>query len=108
MERTFETTMAIYIADGDEYEFDLLITYQLHAGCPQTHDDQGEAEHVEIIDVHFKGGTPLPSWLTDKITADETLAMNILCDAIEIDQAEADDAREWAEQSRRDQLMGGF
>lgn len=104
-DRTFETTMAIFIAAGDEFEFDLLITYQLHAGCPQTHDDPGEAGHVEITDVRFKDGAPLPKWLTDKITADEMLATNILCDAIEIDQADEDAAAEQRLDARREDAM---
>jgi hypothetical protein len=104
-DRTFETAMSIFIAEGDEWDFDLVITYQMHDGCAQSHEDPGEAAHVEIIDARMKDGTPLPKWLEDRITADETLAVNVLCHAIEIDQADEDAAAEHRADQHRDDLM---
>lgn len=95
-----------YIERGDE-EIELAVIYDVSPFIPAVlygdYPQPAEGGEVEVISVKHKGAE-------FRLTDDEEAALQTACEerAQSDIEAEASDAAEWREQSRRDEMMGGF
>lgn len=111
--RTFETSINLSIWDGDEHEFVLRLGYKFTPGYPDTHDEPGSPDTVEIISIRLLDPIKpvgakeydVPTWMQGLIDADEELIASLIAHAEEQDASDAWDAAERRAEEARDDRM---
>jgi hypothetical protein len=111
--RTFESPFALTIWEGGEHEFVLHLGYFFTPGYPDSYDEPGASDSIEIVRIRLlkPDGTKeydVPVWMQALIDNDESLTASLMADAREDIAYHAEAAAEYrAEADRDDRMMSG-
>lgn len=95
---TFSTELMWHDSRGGEVEASVRVLYSYTRGYPQTWEEPGEPDEVEIISI-------TPADPTIQIPEHFYTSAELLQECFEDWQADADEMREWLAQSRRDDAL---
>lgn len=99
-----ETTIMISTGSSSEYEAKIQVCFTHTDGCPQSYDDPGSPDEIEIDTINVISGPDTTSstyWLVDLIGQDSELLAECELAVMEY-QTEAEDRRA---DERRDRIM---